>query len=155
MIVGDHGESFGEHGTYAHNSSLYEEETTVPLVFWSADGRLREGRLPDSRQIDIGPTISDLFELHSDVPVQGVSLLRERSPQPVYMSTFFDDVGRALIEYPDKYIYDPSSGRLQHFKLDTDPLERDGHEVSANAKRAQVIARLSAFHAYEKSAFSD
>ena len=41
VIVGDHGESFGEHGSYVHNNSLYEEETTVPLIFWSVDGRLR------------------------------------------------------------------------------------------------------------------
>jgi hypothetical protein len=154
VIVGDHGESFGEHGTYVHNSSLYEEETTVPLVFWSADGRLRQGRIPDSRQIDIGPTIADLFELHSDVPVQGVSLLRENPAQPVYMSTFFDDVARALVEYPDKYIYEPSSGRLRHFDLSRDPFELDGQEVTGTAKKTQVLARLSAFRAYEEVAFS-
>lgn len=26
VLVGDHGESFGEHGVIVHNSSLYEEE---------------------------------------------------------------------------------------------------------------------------------
>lgn len=153
VVVGDHGESFGEHGMYVHNSSLYEEETTIPLVFWSADGRLRHGRLPDSRQIDIGPTVADLFGLRSDVPVQGVSLLRKNPAQPVYMGTFFDDVGLALLEYPDKYIYEPASGRLQHFDLKADPFEREGITLEDPQQKAKVVQRLSAFRAYQELEF--
>ena len=139
VVVGDHGESFGEHGMYVHNSSLFEEETTIPLVFWSADGRLRQGRIADSRQIDIGPTIADLFNLRSDVPVQGVSLLRRNAAQPIYMATFFDDVALALLEYPDKYLYEPASGRLQHFDLKSDPFEREGASLDDAQKKAQII----------------
>jgi phosphoglycerol transferase MdoB-like AlkP superfamily enzyme len=154
VIVGDHGESFGEHGMYVHNSSLYEEETTVPLVFWSADGRMRQGRVADSRQIDIGPTIADLFNLRSEVPVQGVSLLRNNAAQPVYMATFFDDVALSLLEYPNKYLYEPSSGRLQQFDLNADPFERDGVTLEDPQKKAKIVQRLSAFRAYQEIEFS-
>jgi phosphoglycerol transferase MdoB-like AlkP superfamily enzyme len=154
VVVGDHGESFGEHGMYVHNSSLYEEETTIPLVFWSADGRMRQGRVADSRQIDIGPTIADLFGLTSDVPVQGVSLLRSNAAQPAYMATFFDDVGLAYLEYPDKYVYEPASGRLQHFDLKSDPFERDGKTLEDPQAKAKIVRRLSAFRAFQEVEFA-
>jgi arylsulfatase len=34
----DHGEAFGEHGTYGHGEYLYEENIRVPLLLWNADG---------------------------------------------------------------------------------------------------------------------
>ncbi len=34
IATADHGESFGEHGTYAHRNDLYREVTHVPLVMW-------------------------------------------------------------------------------------------------------------------------
>lgn len=38
LIFGDHGEAFGEHGTYGHfYPSLYEENTHVPFVIYSDD----------------------------------------------------------------------------------------------------------------------
>ena len=32
VVTGDHGEAFGEHGTYTHQDQLYEENIRVPLV---------------------------------------------------------------------------------------------------------------------------
>ena len=32
VVTGDHGEAFGEHGTYTHQDHLYEENIRVPLV---------------------------------------------------------------------------------------------------------------------------
>ncbi len=34
IVTSDHGESFGEHGTYMHRNDLYREEIHVPLVMW-------------------------------------------------------------------------------------------------------------------------
>jgi arylsulfatase A-like enzyme len=33
VVLSDHGEAFGEHGRFLHNSTLYEEMLRVPLVF--------------------------------------------------------------------------------------------------------------------------
>ena len=32
MITGDHGEAFGEHGTYYHGTTVYDEQIKVPLL---------------------------------------------------------------------------------------------------------------------------
>ena len=156
VIVGDHGESFGEHGLFVHNSSMYEEEVTVPLVLWSEDGRLGHHVLPYSRQIDIAPTIADLMGvLDSSVPVQGVSLLRRADPlPPAFMSTFFDDLGAALVEPPFKYIYDPSTNRMLAFNDANDPGEESPLELTA-AKVESETQRIRAFLAYQKLLFGN
>jgi len=154
VVVGDHGESFGEHGLYVHNSSMHEEEVTVPLIFWSDDGRLAHYTIPTSQQIDIAPTIADLMGmLHSEVQVQGVSLLRRngRTP-PMFMSTFFEGVGQALVEDSIKYIWEPSADRLLAFDLNLDRNELSPKIITGEQKNA-VVQRLRAFQAYQELAF--
>jgi len=156
VIVGDHGESFGEHGTYVHNSSMYQEEVTVPLIFWSEDGRLGHHVLRSSRQIDIAPTIADLMgAMDAVVPVQGVSILRRQDTSPpVFMATFFDDLGVALVEPPIKYIYEQSADKLLAFDNAADPLEKSPLVLPPETQLA-VIQRLRAFLAYQKQIFPD
>lgn len=151
VVVGDHGESFGEHGLFVHNSSMYDEEVTVPLVFWSEDGRLGRHRIPFSRQIDIVPTIADLMgEMDANIPVQGISLLRQQNPHPpAFMATFFDGLNAALYEPPVKYILDPSTDQLTAFDHTNDPLEKSPVAISAEKKR-EVIERIRAFYAYQE-----
>jgi len=38
IVTSDHGEAFGEHGTYLHGKSLYREEILVPLIVWWPGG---------------------------------------------------------------------------------------------------------------------
>lgn len=155
VVVGDHGESFGEHGLFVHNSSMYNEEVTVPLIFWSEDGRLGQHRIPYSRQIDIAPTIADLMgAMEANIPVQGVSLLRQANQNPpVFMATFFDGLGSALFEPPYKYILESSTNRLTTFDLTNDPFEKSPVDIPEEKKR-DVIARIRTFYAYQERAFS-
>ena len=155
VIVGDHGESFGEHGRLVHNSSMYEEEVTVPLVFWSADARLAGQGIGVSRQIDIAPTIADFLNLmESSVPMQGISLLRrDGAPPPIFMSAFFDGVALALIEPPHKFIYEPPADTLVAFDLNIDPRELAPMVVS-DPEKARITSRLKAFVSYQDNLFS-
>ena len=41
-VTGDHGEAFGEHGTYGHEPYLYRENVHVPLVVNGADVRSKK-----------------------------------------------------------------------------------------------------------------
>jgi glucan phosphoethanolaminetransferase (alkaline phosphatase superfamily) len=155
VVVGDHGESFGEHGLYVHNSSMYDEEDTIPLIFWSEDGRLGHHLIPFSRQIDIVPTIADLMgAMEANISVQGISLLRQQNPPPpAFMSTFFDGLGLALYEPPYKYILDPSTNKLTVFNDLNDPLEKSPVSI-AEEKKGEIIERILSFSAYQKSVFS-
>ena len=61
VVLGDHGESFGEHGRWGHDNTIYEEGIQIPLVLFGADvpkGRVVEGL---RQNIDVMPTILDLL----------------------------------------------------------------------------------------------
>jgi len=152
VLVGDHGESFGERGVWTHNSSLHAEEVTVPLLFWSADGRLAHPGVLEGRQIDVAPTILDLMgATRTDVPVQGVSLLRVGRLPAAYFSTFYDDLALGMLEGSSKYILEVPSNHLLHYDLSTDPEERSPLPLDA-AERDTVVARLRAFQAFQRLA---
>lgn len=76
VIVGDHGESLGEHGEYQHGYFTYETTLHVPLIMW-CPGRVPAGQAVAAqvRTIDVAPTILDLLNLPSNNDVQGVSLV--------------------------------------------------------------------------------
>lgn len=80
IILGDHGEAFGEHSIYSHGHLPYEEVMRVPLII----------KLPDScyagyevtelvSLIDIFPTIADYLGAplgqDEDSPIMGKSML--------------------------------------------------------------------------------
>ncbi len=151
VFVGDHGESFGEHGAFVHNNSLYEEEITVPLLFWSKDARLRQAGTLEARQIDVAPTIADLMGLkRPKFETQGVSLLRSAERPPAFVASFFEGVSQALVLNGIKYMFWPSSGRLHRFDLRADASEQHPVEV-AGEERERVLRRLASAHAYEAS----
>jgi phosphoglycerol transferase MdoB-like AlkP superfamily enzyme len=153
VIVGDHGESFGEHGTVIHNNSMYEEEVTSPLIFWSADARLRTPGVRVARHIDITPTVLDLMGLHDcELPVQGRSLLRGDAPAVAWVTSFFDGVAQARIEGDDKVIYHPTTGHMLAFDLALDPNERRGTPVPEPA-RGRLRRQFEAHTTYQRSLF--
>jgi len=156
VLLGDHGESFGEHGSMTHNNSMYEEEITVPLLLWSADGRMKEGSTPVCSGVDITPTILDLFGAQdSSLPVQGESILRQSGNRPIYVSSFFEDVSKALILDNRKYMYLPSSKKLLRFDLAQDPDEKHPANLSAEQtpETSDILARFEAFDAYQRGQF--
>jgi hypothetical protein len=154
VLVGDHGESFGEHGTVIHNNSMYEEEVTAPLVFWSADRRLRTEGVLTASHIDIAPTVLDLMGLcDSDLAVQGQSLLRADTPGVAYIASFFDGTAQARVEGDWKVIHFPTSGDILSFDLALDPEEQRPAEVGDAERRAWLKQQFAAHAAYQRSLF--
>ncbi|HSE66198.1 MAG TPA: sulfatase, partial [Gemmatimonadales bacterium] len=47
IVTGDHGESFGEHGTVHHGATLYVEQIRVPLILWGP-GRIPAGKVVEN-----------------------------------------------------------------------------------------------------------
>lgn len=76
LVVGDHGESLGEHREQTHGVFLYEPAVHVPMIF-CAPGLLPQGTRVGgiAELVDIAPTLIDLLNLPSMPEVQGKSLL--------------------------------------------------------------------------------
>jgi arylsulfatase A-like enzyme len=83
IVSADHGEAFGEHNTKAHAHTVYEELVRVPFIVIGPGIEPRVIAEPVSL-IDVGPTVLDLFGLHTPGHMMGqslVPLLRGRNVQ--------------------------------------------------------------------------
>jgi arylsulfatase A-like enzyme len=87
VITADHGEHFGEHGRFGHGSSLYNEQTHVPLILippLGPEGTGAEGGAqPRGRRVtapvslrDLPRTLTELLIPGSHNPFPGRSLAR-------------------------------------------------------------------------------
>lgn len=79
VLLGDHGEEFGEHGGQRHGATLYEETLRVPLWIRLPD---TEPRTIDSvvSLIDVFPTLAHVLGLAQPRGLQGVNLLKDEIP---------------------------------------------------------------------------
>ncbi len=60
VIVGDHGEAFGEHGQRTHGDVIYDEALHVPAVLYGPSVLPAPGRVAGARHaIDVVPTVLD------------------------------------------------------------------------------------------------
>lgn len=73
-VIGDHGESLGEHGEMTHGVFLYDSTLRVPFLL--AGPGVPRGKVIQTqvRSIDVMPTILAFLHLHATREVQGVSL---------------------------------------------------------------------------------
>lgn len=62
IIVGDHGEAFGEHGLVGHNYSLWEEGLRVPGIVYAPGLGKAQGTIDGFRSLlDVPPTVCELL----------------------------------------------------------------------------------------------
>jgi arylsulfatase A-like enzyme len=87
VITADHGEHFGEHDNFGHGSSLYNEQTHVPLVLIPPLGPEGTGKYPGARirgkrvaetvsLRDLPRTMTELLIDDAENPFPGRSLAR-------------------------------------------------------------------------------
>ena len=123
FILGDHGQAFGEHDPhFESHRTLYEEDVRVPLLIL-APGRLEKPvRIDDPcSQIDLLPTILDLFASSSPHHSMGISLMRKKK-RFVYCNYPFDETAIAGRLGSWKGIVRGSQEQLFHLK--SDPFEQ-------------------------------
>jgi arylsulfatase A-like enzyme/predicted Zn-dependent protease len=75
-VLGDHGESLGEHGETGHGFFVYEPTTRVPFLLAGPYPGLRGKRVRAVvRHVDLMPTLLALLGVKDGPPVQGRSLV--------------------------------------------------------------------------------
>jgi choline-sulfatase len=94
-VVGDHGESLGDHGEVTHSMFVYEAALRVPMIVWWPGHLPAAKRLgPLVRSIDLTPTLLDLAGAPALAGAAGQSLtplVRGQAPGPgvAYGETYF------------------------------------------------------------------
>jgi arylsulfatase A-like enzyme/Flp pilus assembly protein TadD len=90
VVVGDHGESFGEHGENGHGMFLYQTSLHIPLLFAHPSLTAKSGRIGNTvGAIDVFPTLLDLFGWTKPEGLLSVSLTEairtgQSKPRDVY-----------------------------------------------------------------------
>jgi arylsulfatase A-like enzyme/Tfp pilus assembly protein PilF len=76
VVVGDHGESLGDHGEKEHGYYIYDATVRVPLIIKVPGSGFRGVRVQQQvRTIDVLPTILDLTGIDPPQPLHGSSLV--------------------------------------------------------------------------------
>jgi glucan phosphoethanolaminetransferase (alkaline phosphatase superfamily) len=151
VILGDHGDGFGEHGFFGHTRYLYQEMLHIPLLIYD-DSAASYANLDFATQSDIAPTIFERLGLPAPSSWQGQSLVSKPAKQ---FSTHWTDRGRPwhAVLYRDrgriyKYMYVVRWGRRAEelYELTADPGERRNVIAAAglDSARAMVRARAAA-----------
>lgn len=133
VIVGDHGEAFGEHGEFGHQVFCYEENLRVPFII--AGKQLpKDKRI--ARRVDIMsvmPTILDILDIQVPKKIQGDSLLplvqgEQLKHKGFYFESKFGNEAmgcaeiKGWLELDYKYIHVPQP---ELYNLEKDPLEKN------------------------------
>ena len=128
VILGDHGEAFGEHRRFQHDDVMWEEGLKVPFLIhapgWFEEGERVEG---PSNHTDVLPTVLEMlgYEIQ-DGEYPGYSLLRDPPDDRTLMfSCFHDKACAASLKGTEKYIYHYGNQPDELFDISEDPLEKN------------------------------
>jgi arylsulfatase A-like enzyme len=162
VVVGDHGEAFGEHGTKFHGFRLYREEVEVPLLCCDLGGYLpplpRASRAAST--LDVAPTVLDLAGIPVPSSMRGRALFTTAEPAPTYCICVPEAgrnskyaIGRleALVIPGEKLIVH-SDGAVEYYDLETDPYETNDLAAEKQERVAELLATLDAVRATVETA---
>ena len=144
LVLSDHGESFGSHGTFGHGSSVYQDVAHVPLVL-TLPGQT-EGRRVDTPVglADVLPTVTSVLGLPAPGPIDGRSLLdRPRVDRPLPVESYGQDglQMRALVHRNDKIVVRPERP-AELYALDRDPDESADRATDEPERTAELQRML-------------
>jgi len=149
VVVGDHGQAFGQHSQRLHTFGLFEENVHVPLVIVH-DGSLPVGRRATiGQQIDLAPTVAELCGAPPSVHWQGRSLLAADRPQRAYFYTVWDPVILGVREADEKYLWHVGQGESL-FNIAADPAELRDLASQSQARAQDLRRHLAALVAFQQ-----
>ncbi|HEX3107667.1 MAG TPA: sulfatase-like hydrolase/transferase, partial [Thermoanaerobaculia bacterium] len=124
LVVGDHGESLGEHGELTHGLLVYEATLHVPMLLAAPDADPHEVKTPIS-SIDIAPTLAQLAGLKLNradgvvLPLKGEPEAKDLYAESQYPTTFGWSALSAIRRGASKLI-----SNRELYDLERDPNEK-------------------------------
>jgi Sulfatase len=143
IISADHGEGFGEHGTFNHARTAYDELVRVPFFFF-LPGRAGQELPAPVTAMDVGPTVLDLFGLPTPGFWMGQSLLpvvagdKEHLEREVAIDTG-GHIQALCLRSGYKVIFTRPQHTIEVYDLKRDPGELNNLAVDPDRKTWQAI----------------
>jgi arylsulfatase A-like enzyme len=150
VVTGDHGEAFGDRGLVDHGSSVYADQTHVPLLIKYPHQTVASVVTAPVSHVDILPTVMDVAGYPAPPYVQGRSLrkLDELGDRQVISESFpsmfisgSDRVERAL-RHGDMKLVISTAGKRELYNESTDPNELHNMASSGGAPTASLETSL-------------
>jgi lipoteichoic acid synthase len=150
VILGDHGEAFGEHRRFQHDAVPYQEVTHVPLLVLGPEERIGPPRRVGGlrHHFDLVPTLLRLAGAGWEGALPGRDLFASPGHQRVFSSCWYPDYCLAMVEGEMKFVYHFGRRPLEAFDLARDPAE--SRNVADELPASRVIAardRMAALNA--------
>ncbi len=91
VVVGDHGEAFGEHGELSHGTYCFETTLRVPLILRRPNARGAGERATTIVSVaDVAPTLAEALGVSLGDELDGTSFLEERaSDRGAYFESYY------------------------------------------------------------------
>ena len=151
MVIGDHGESLGDHGEAAHGFFIYNSVTHVPFVIRAPYSATRGRRVTDPvRQVDLLPTALDLLGSAAPDGISGVTLTPLMTGAPELGLDAYSEAMYPLHHYGWSDLRALRSGRYkiidaprpELYDIDRDPNEQTNLYDERRALGDRMIAQL-------------
>jgi arylsulfatase A-like enzyme len=150
VVTADHGEEFGEHGGAYHGTTLFDEQTRVPLIIDVPGLPPRRIEAPVSTT-SVLPTLLGLTGIPSSTPFDGTDLTpwltgAPAPPSADLPSVFVENAGqRAVVDRHEKLLCDNLTDTCALFDLKDDPAERADVAPARPRRVAALRAQLGAW----------
>jgi glucan phosphoethanolaminetransferase (alkaline phosphatase superfamily) len=152
MVVGDHGEAFGQHaGNFGHTLFIHEENVRVPFVVGLPGLMEDTARIAGPASLlDVAPTVLDLLGRPVPLGYEGRSVVS----QPPGMALFYTDYSLGWLGLRDgclKLVHGVESGRSRLFDVCVDPRESRDLSPAFPEQTAFYRRRLERWSAAQKA----
>lgn len=140
VVIGDHGESFGQHDqVYVHGSSLYEEEIKVPLLIFAP--QLLKPTIIKSvtTTADLVPTLLSALQMKTPKVFQGESLTNKQSQRKYIFIYGDEDEIAAIDQEQQKMVISFADNLCVAYDLSRDPLERRPGSCINQAQQEAIL----------------
>lgn len=157
VILGDHGEGFGEHGFRQHDNTIYNEGIRIPLIVHDPK-RFQDGRRVEAPvdELDVLPTVTDLLGYRVGGGVYpGSSILSPPEDRRLMVSCYQKNRCLSSINGDEKYIYYYGNKKEEFFDLSKDPHEKNNiADQQPKAKLRDLRYELLAWQAKVKATYA-
>jgi phosphoglycerol transferase MdoB-like AlkP superfamily enzyme len=156
FILGDHGQAMGEHNrNFDLRVDLYQENLHIPLLIL-AEGRIPEPEVVDciGSQVDLLPTVMDIFQMQGVNHALGTSLMRRVDDRIVFFNNPYLRGYWGLRKNGHKYVVHTDTGKGMLYNLDSDPGETKDLASGLPQVSAHYRSLLAGVHGLTEDFFS-
>ena len=153
IVIGDHGEAFGQHKQFGHGSRIYQENVHVPLLLINRHLFKYERDSTVAGMIDIGPTALGVMGIPCPGSWQGKSVFAEdRCPRTYFMAGW----STSLFGYREgsrKYIFNATTETCEVYDLGKDAGELVDLSATLEPQESLLVQkRLARWVQYQRTA---